>query len=81
VIAGRIVAAVLAFAVVLVAGIGYFVQQDVNSASAVSDAATSAGDVGVAFSGGMNILLVGSDSRTDAQGNPLTAEELAALNT
>ena len=81
VIAGRIIAAVLAFAVVLVAGVGYFVQQDVNSASAVSDAATSAGDVGVAFSGGMNVLLVGSDSRTDAQGNPLTAEELAALNT
>jgi len=81
VIAGRIVAAVLAFAVVLVAGVGYFVQQDVNSASAVSDAATSAGDVGVAFSGGLNILLVGSDSRTDAQGNPLTKEELAALNT
>ena len=81
VIVGRIVAAVLAFAIVLVAGVGYFVQQDVNSASAVSDAATAAGDVGVAFSGGLNILLVGSDSRTDAQGNPLTKEELAALNT
>nr|WP_231375986.1 LCP family protein [Corynebacterium aquatimens] len=30
--------------------------------------------------GAVDILLVGSDSRTDAQGNPLTDEELARLN-
>jgi LCP family protein required for cell wall assembly len=81
VLAGRIISAVLAVAVVVVAGVGYFVQQDVNDASAISDAATAAGDTGVAFSGGLNILLVGSDARTDAQGNPLSADELAALNT
>jgi len=81
IVAGRIIAAVLAVAVVLVAGVGYYVRSDVNSASAVSDAATDAGEVGVAFTGGLNILLVGSDSRTDAQGNALSAEELAALRT
>lgn len=30
--------------------------------------------------GAMDILLVGSDSRTDAQGNPLSQQELASLN-
>lgn len=31
--------------------------------------------------GGMTILLVGSDARTDADGNPLSAEELAQVGT
>ena len=30
--------------------------------------------------GAVDILLVGSDSRTDAQGNPLSEDELARLN-
>ncbi len=81
VVIGRIIAAVLAVAIVVVAGIGWWVRQDVNSASGVSDAADAAGDAGVAFRGGLNILLVGSDARTDAQGNELSAEELSALNT
>ena len=33
------------------------------------------------FRGGENILLVGSDARTDADGNPLTADQLAAVST
>ncbi|MCP1387980.1 LCP family protein [Corynebacterium sp. TA-R-1] len=33
-----------------------------------------------ALDGAVDILLVGSDSRTDAQGNPLSEEELARLN-
>lgn len=33
-----------------------------------------------AVDGAMDILLVGSDSRTDAQGNPLSREELDSLN-
>ena len=78
---GRIIAAVLAVAIVVVAGVGWWVRQEVNSASGVSDAADAAGDEGVAFHGGLNILLVGSDARTDAQGNDLSGDELKALNT
>ena len=33
------------------------------------------------FRGGENILLIGSDARTDQQGNPLSAQELAAVST
>lgn len=80
-VVGRIIAAVLAVAIVVVAGVGWWVRQDVNSASGVSNAADAAGDAGVAFRGGLNILLVGSDARTDAQGNDLSADELHALNT
>ena len=42
-------------------------------------AADNAGSGGVMFDGGMTILLVGSDARTDADGNPLTTEELAQV--
>jgi len=40
-----------------------------------------AGTAGELFHGGTNIMLIGSDSRTDQQGNPLTAAELAAVST
>jgi len=37
-------------------------------------------DSGPPIDGAMDILLVGMDSRTDAQGNPLSKEQLAMLN-
>lgn len=40
-----------------------------------------AGTAGVLFKGGTNILLIGSDARTDQEGNPLTAAQLAEVST
>ncbi len=52
-----------------------------TGAVATGNDTSKAGQVGVLFRGGENILLIGSDSRTDQQGNPLTPSELAAVNT
>ncbi len=63
-----------------------------SSPVSASNATKDAGDQGVARTtnaageqvpviSGTNILVVGSDARTDAQGNPLTAAELAAVST
>ena len=80
-LAARIVALVAAVLVMVGAGVGWAVTGTVQSNSGTSDAAANAGSSGVTFRGGMTILLVGSDARTDANGNPLSADELAQLST
>jgi LCP family protein required for cell wall assembly len=77
----RIVAAVLAGAMLIVAGAGWAFTGALQSNSGTSDAANNAGSGGVISADGMTILLVGSDARTDADGNPLSADELAQVGT
>lgn len=62
-------------------GVAYVFTDVLQSNSGTSDAAANAGSNGVMFNGGMTILLVGSDARTDADGNPLTKEELSQVAT
>ena len=62
-------------------GVAYAFTDVLQANSGTSDAAANAGTGGVMFNGGMTILLVGSDARTDADGNPLTKEELAQVAT
>ena len=62
-------------------GVAYVFTDVLQANSGTSDAAANAGSGGVMFDGGMTILLVGSDARTDADGNPLTKEELAQVAT
>jgi LCP family protein required for cell wall assembly len=81
VLAARIVALVAAVAVLLGVGVAYVFTDVLQANSGTSDAAANAGSGGVTFNGGMTILLVGSDARTDANGNPLTTEELAQVAT
>jgi LCP family protein required for cell wall assembly len=73
----RIVATVVALAIVLVTGVAWSkirsFEQGINHISAA--ALGGGGD-----DGAIDILLVGMDSRTDAHGNPLSADELAALH-
>ena len=73
-LAARIVALVAAVAVLLGVGVAYVFTDVLQANSGTSDAAANAGSGGVMFDGGMTILLVGSDARTDADGNPLTKE-------
>lgn len=72
----RVVATVLAVAVVIGTGVAW------NNVRAFEDGIfhMSAPSLGHgADDGAIDILLVGLDSRTDAHGNPLTAEELQTL--
>lgn len=70
----------------LLSGVGYFAVGRVGGqlsaseldVSSQSKSRGSKDDSGL--DGAVDILLVGSDSRTDAQGNPLSQEELARLN-
>jgi LCP family protein required for cell wall assembly len=74
--------AVVAASVVLIgAGVAYAFTDTLQSVSGTSDAAGNAGDAGVISAEGLTFLLVGSDARTDADGNPLSAEELAQVGT
>lgn len=79
-VAGRVIAAVLAVAIL--AGLGYYygIRRSAQQ-TASSNGVAGAGDKGVLFRGGMNLLLVGSDARTDQNGNPLTPAELNAVST
>ena len=65
----------------IVAGAAWAFTGALQSNSGTSDAANNAGDGGVISADGLTILLVGSDARTDADGNPLSAEELAQVGT
>ncbi|TKV58889.1 hypothetical protein FDO65_15475 [Nakamurella flava] len=80
-LATRIVAAVLSVALLAGAGVAWAFTGALQSNSGTSDAAANAGSGGVTFENGMTILLVGSDARTDADGNPLSAEELKQVGT
>lgn len=76
ILASRIVSTIAAVALLLVTGIGYFVNQ-----GGTSDAQTKASQVDKIPGGGITILLVGSDSRSHADGTPLSAEELKLVST
>ncbi len=75
---GRAIASVVAILCLTVTGIGWSLfnglSSDLSSASGLE-----VGDGGL--DGAVDILLVGTDNRTDAQGNPLSEEELAMLRT
>ncbi len=81
VLAGRIIAAVLSVAVLAGFAFAWGFATDASSRVATGNSAAKAGSAGVLFRGGTNILLIGSDARTDQQGNPLTAAELASVST
>lgn len=72
----------VAAAIVLIgSGVAYAFTDTLQSVSGTSDAAGNAGDAGVISAQGLTFLLVGSDARTDADGNPLSVEELAQVGT
>ncbi|MCZ9293562.1 LCP family protein [Corynebacterium meitnerae] len=74
--------AALAVLILAVTGMGYYSVGTLGSNLANSDlnlGGTDKDDLKGA-DGAVDILLVGSDSRTDAQGNPLSQAELARLN-
>lgn len=72
----------VAAAAVIVSGTGFAwgtIRSFENGISHVSSSALGGGGGGGGEDGAIDILLVGMDSRTDAHGNPLSAEELATL--
>ena len=71
----RVAAAVLSAVVVAATGVAWAVYRDVTAGITTTDV-IAGGWAG----GGQNILLVGVDSRTDAQGNPLPDGVLAQLH-
>lgn len=79
----RVLAALLSVGVLLGTFAGWNLYRDLTSGINTSDVIT--GDNGLSASGGsdpgtdVNILLVGVDSRTDAQGRPLSKQVLAQL--
>jgi LCP family protein required for cell wall assembly len=75
------VALVTAVIVLLGAGVAYAFTDVLQGVSGTSNATGNAGDAGVNSAEGLTFLLVGSDARTDADGNPLSAEELAQVGT
>ncbi|AZA10856.1 LCP family protein [Corynebacterium gerontici] len=74
--------AVLSVLVLVLSGAGYFTVGKLGNtlASAGNLSLGEAKGVKEAADGATDILLVGSDSRTDAQGNPLTSEEIEMLH-
>ncbi len=74
----RGVIATLAILAVVTSGVGYGTVGQVGNA--ISDSFTLQKFEGNAADGAMDILLVGSDSRTDAQGNALSQEEINLLH-
>nr|WP_274709717.1 LCP family protein [Corynebacterium sp. c6VSa_13] len=79
----KTVLTVLSVLVLVVSALGYYSVGQLGSQIASAGNLQLGGGKGVkghGADGAVDILLVGSDSRTDAQGNPLSEEELAALN-
>ncbi len=81
IVGGRIVAALLSIAVLAGFAFAWGFANKATGAVATGNETSKAGQAGVLFRGGENILLIGSDARTDQQGNPLSAAELAAVST
>jgi LCP family protein required for cell wall assembly len=76
-------AAVGVVAALVLAATGYYwtrLTDFANDVTTVDVIADSGADSGPPIDGAMDILLVGMDSRTDPQGNPLSKEQLAMLN-
>ncbi|MHA2788255.1 LCP family protein [Corynebacterium sp. S7] len=72
---------ILTVVIVVISAIGYWTVGRLDNQISASELLLGGkGAQGNAPDGAMDILLVGSDSRTDAQGNPLSDEELARLN-
>ncbi|SIR81529.1 LCP family protein [Williamsia sterculiae] len=73
---GRILVALVTAAVLLATGYAW------NGLAGLQSSVTRLGDLslGKGADGAVDILLVGTDSRTDAHGNPLSAGELAELH-
>ena len=77
------VLAVVSVILLAVSGMGYYSVGRLGSSLANADlelGGTDGKNDLEGSDGAVDILLVGSDSRTDAQGNPLSQEELARLN-
>ena len=76
------VMAVLCVLVLAFSGLGYVTVGRLGNEVASAGNLSLGGGQGIKNSrdGATDILLVGSDSRTDAQGNPLSEEELRSLN-
>lgn len=76
----RAVLAFLAVVVLALSGFGYSVFGSVtNTAQDLSLGGGKGSKFGHAADGALDILLVGIDSRTDAQGNPLSPQEIEIL--
>lgn len=80
----KVIIALLSAITVLITGVGYWtvgrVGSTLTSAGNLGLSDTSQGSGEQAPDGAVDILLVGSDSRTDAHGNQLSREELERLN-
>lgn len=74
----RVVVALLSAIVLLASGIGWRFYQDLTGGISTTDVILGDGEPTPAGTD-VNILLVGVDSRTDAQGNPLSKQVLAEL--
>ena len=75
--------AILAIAAVVFSGVGYFVVGKLGGdmASVSNNALGNQDGIGeTSADGAVDVLLVGKDSRTDAQGNTLSEEELSNLH-
>ena len=72
---GRAVVALLTVAVLVITGFGWSRVNSLNSSVTLLDGLGLGGD----SDGALDILLVGTDSRNDAKGNPLSEEELKWL--
>ncbi|WP_228122416.1 LCP family protein [Saccharothrix syringae] len=83
---GRSLLALVSAAVLAVTWYGWYHLGDINEGMTTTDVIpSSVGESGQGVArkpldGAVDILLVGVDSRTDAQGNPLSEEVLALLN-
>ena len=75
---GRGAAAVAAVVSLTVTGVGWTMVRSLESSIAEDSSLSFHGD---GEDGAVDILLVGSDTRTDAQGNPLSEEDLQQLRT
>lgn len=81
----KVLVSILSVLVLLVSGTGYaFVGRVGDDLASVGNLSLGSGNKGLKGEhyddGALDILLVGSDSRTDAQGNSLSDAELAALH-
>lgn len=71
--------AVVSALVMTVTGYGWAAMQGLVNGLTMADVIGEGGGGDLPADGARNILLVGMDSRTDAQGNPLSEDMLAKL--